>query len=154
MKRKSAFSGGFEKQEFRLILTNRGQRVTATRLEIMSVLKSSKKPLTISEIHSRLENGKTDLATVYRTLNLFADLKIVSEIDFRDDFRRYELVFDRHHHHIVCRKCGRVEDVESCVLGELEKMLAEKGYTDVSHSLEFFGVCNDCRNISFTNKSS
>ncbi len=145
----------FEKEEFKLILSSHSQRITAPRLEILSILKSSKNPLTISEIHSQMKSSKTDLATVYRTLNLFAELKIVSEIDFKDDFMRYELIFDRHHHHhVVCRTCGRIENVETCILGELERMLAQKGYTDLSHSLEFFGICEKCRAHSITVKQS
>jgi Fe2+ or Zn2+ uptake regulation protein len=144
----------FDREEFKIILLSHSQRVTAPRLEILSILKSSTKPLTISEIHSHIRKTKTDLATVYRTLNLFTELKIVTEIDFKDDFKRYELIFDRHHHHhIVCKECGRVENVEACVLGELEKMLARKGYTDVTHSLEFFGVCEKCRVNSLMNKT-
>lgn len=136
----------FEKEEFKLILSSHSQRITAPRLEILAILKASSKPLTISEIHGRIKNKKTDVATVYRTLNLFAGLRIVSVIDFKDEFKRYELVFDRlHHHHIVCRNCKKIENVDACVLGELEKMLAKKGYTEVSHSLEFFGICNECR---------
>ncbi|MBX7043928.1 MAG: transcriptional repressor [Ignavibacteria bacterium] len=138
-----------EKEEFKVILLSHNQRVTAPRLEILSILKSNKKPMTISQIHSEMKDKKTDLATVYRTLNLFTDLRIVSEIDFKDEFKRYELIFDRHHHHhIVCRSCGRVDNVEACVLGELEKMLQRKGYTEVTHSLEFFGICEECRRVS------
>ena len=138
-----------EKEEFKAILLSHNQRVTAPRLEILSILKSNKKPMTISQIHSEMKDKKTDLATVYRTLNLFTDLRIVSEIDFKDEFKRYELIFDRHHHHhIVCRSCGRVDNVEACVLGELEKMLQRKGYTEVTHSLEFFGICEECRRVS------
>lgn len=132
--------------EFKLILNSRSQRITAPRLEVMSILKSNHKPLTIAEIHSRVKKNRIDLATVYRTLNLFKDLGIVNEIDFKDEFKRYELVYDRHHHHhIVCRKCKRVENVETCVLDELEKLLNKKGYTEISHSLEFFGLCKKCR---------
>jgi Fe2+ or Zn2+ uptake regulation protein len=134
-----------EIEEFKIILNSRSQRITAPRLEILSILKSNHNPLTISEIHHRLTNKKIDLATVYRTINLFAELGIVYEIDFKDDFKRYELIYDRHHHHhIVCKKCKKVENVEACVLEELEKLLNKKGYTEISHSLEFFGVCGKC----------
>ncbi len=133
-------------EEFKVILNSRSQKITAPRLEILSILKSNHSPLTTSEIHGKIRNKKTDLATVYRTINLFAELGIVSEIDFKDEFKRYELVYDRHHHHhIVCKKCKRVEDVEACVLEELEKLLNKKGYSDISHSLEFFGLCENCR---------
>lgn len=136
----------FNEEEFRVILNSRSQRITNPRLEILSILKQNHDPITISEIHSKLKNKKTDLATVYRTINLFLGLGIVNEINFKDEFKRYELVYDRHHHHhIVCRKCKRVENVETCVLDELEKLLNKKGYTEISHSLEFFGLCKKCR---------
>jgi len=134
-------------EEFKVILNARSQRITGPRLEILSILKMNHKPLTISEIHGKVKNNKIDLATVYRTINLFAELNIVYEIDFKDEFKRYELIYDRHHHHhIVCKKCKTVENVETCVLDDLEKFLNKKGYTDISHSLEFFGVCQKCRN--------
>ncbi len=136
----------YNEEEFRLILNSRSQRITNPRLEILGTLKLNHDPLTISEIHGKLKNKKTDLATVYRTINLFAELGIVNEIDFKDEFMRYELVYDRHHHHhIVCKKCKKVENVEACVLEELEKLLNKKGYTEISHSLEFFGVCEKCK---------
>ncbi len=138
----------FEKEEFRIILNSRSQRVTSPRIKILKILKSNHKPLTIAEIHNKLSNEKIDLATVYRTLNLFSELKIVNEIDFKDEFKRYELVYDRHHHHhIVCRKCKSVENVETCILDDLEKLLSKKGYIDITHSLEFFGICKNCSNL-------
>ncbi len=136
----------FDIEEFKVILNSRSQRITAPRLDILGILKSNHHPLTISEIHNKISNKKIDLATVYRTINLFVQLNIVNEIDFKDEFKRYELVYDRHHHHhIVCKKCRKIENVEACVLIELEKLLNKKGYTDISHSLEFFGVCGKCR---------
>ncbi len=136
----------FDIEEFKIVLNSRSQKITAPRLEILGILKSNHKPLTMSEIHNQTKNKKIDLATVYRTINLFAELGIVYEIDFKDEFKRYELVYDRHHHHhIVCKKCKKVENVETCILDELEKLLTKKGYTEISHSLEFFGVCENCK---------
>ncbi len=139
----------FDNEEFKIILNSRLQRVTTPRLEVMSVLKSNHKPLTISEIHDKLKKKRIDLATVYRTLNLFTQLGIVNEIDFKDEFKRYELIYDRHHHHhIVCKICKRVENVETCILDELEKLIEKKGFSDITHSLEFFGICKKCKENS------
>lgn len=135
-----------EKEEFKLILNARSQRITSSRLEILAILKSNHNPLTMSEIHKKIRNTKIDLATVYRTINLFTGLGIVNEIDFKDEFKRYELIYDRHHHHhIVCRKCKRIENVEACILDDVEKLLNKKGYSEISHSLEFFGICENCK---------
>lgn len=146
---KSISDKDFTLEEFKLILSSLSQRITEPRLDILGILKENHNPLTISEIHSKLKNKKTDLATVYRTINLFAELRVVNEIDFKDEFKRYELIYDRHHHHhIVCRKCKTVENVETCVLDELENLLKKKGYSEISHSLEFFGICRSCRQDS------
>jgi len=125
---KSISDNDFTLEEFKLILSSLSQRITEPRLDILGILKENHNPLTISEIHSKLKNKKTDLATVYRTINLFAELRVVNEIDFKDEFKRYELIYDRHHHHhIVCRKCKNVENVETCVLDDLENLLKKKG---------------------------
>ena len=146
---KSISDKDFTLEEFKLILSSLSQRITEPRLDILGILKENHNPLTISEIHRKLKNKKTDLATVYRTINLFAELRVVNEIDFKDEFKRYELIYDRHHHHhIVCRKCKNVENVETCVLDELENLLKKKGYSEISHSLEFFGICRNCRQDS------
>ena len=146
---KSISDNDFTLEEFKLILSSLSQRITEPRLDILGILKENHNPLTISEIHSKLKNKKTDLATVYRTINLFAELRVVNEIDFKDEFKRYELIYDRHHHHhIVCRKCKNVENVETCVLDDLENLLKKKGYSEITHSLEFFGICRNCRQDS------
>ncbi len=132
--------------EFRSILNSHSLKVTKPRIEIMKILKSNHKPLTISEISGKLTNKKTDLVTVYRTMNLFEELGIVNQIDFKDEFKRYELIYDRHHHHhIVCRKCRKVENVETCLLDGFEKLLLKTGYSEITHSLEFFGICGSCK---------
>ncbi|MBK7446444.1 MAG: transcriptional repressor [Ignavibacteria bacterium] len=124
---KSISDKDFTLEEFKLILSSLSQRITEPRLDILGILKENHNPLTISEIHSKLKNKKTDLATVYRTINLFAELRVVNEIDFKDEFKRYELIYDRHHHHhIVCRKCKNVENVETCVLDDLENLLKKR----------------------------
>ena len=146
---KSISDKDFTLEEFKLILSSLSQRITEPRLDILGILKENNNPLTISEIHNKLKNKKTDLATVYRTINLFAELRVVNEIDFKDEFKRYELIYDRHHHHhIVCRKCKNVENVETCVLDDLENLLKKKGYSEITHSLEFFGICRNCRQDS------
>ena len=146
---KSISDKDFTLEEFKLILSSLSQRITEPRLDILGILKENHNPLTISEIHNKLKNKKTDLATVYRTINLFAELRVVNEIDFKDEFKRYELIYDRHHHHhIVCRKCKNVENVETCVLDDLENLLKKKGYSEITHSLEFFGICRNCRQDS------
>lgn len=127
------------------LLSNNSLRVTNPRIDILHILRANHHPLTISEIHSKIKSKGIDLATVYRTINSFLKFNIVNEVDFKDEFKRYELIFDRHHHHhIVCKVCRKVEDIDACVDAKIEKVLKKRGYKNISHSLEFFGICEKC----------
>ncbi|HRE40724.1 MAG TPA: Fur family transcriptional regulator [Ignavibacteria bacterium] len=134
--------------EYKKILSDNSLRITNPRLEIIKILRENHKPLTIAEIHKKIKNRKTDLATVYRTLNSFIKAKFVNEINFNDEYKRYELIIDRHHHHhIVCNVCKKIENIDRCITNEIEKDLKKKGYEDISHSLEFFGTCSECKEL-------
>lgn len=134
--------------EYKKILSAKSQRITIPRLKVLKVLGENNKPLTISNIHKLLnENSKkkTDLVTVYRILDLFVKLSLVTEVNFGDEFKRYEMLkHGHHHHHIVCRVCNKVECLNICILKELEESVKQKGYSQIKHSLEFFGVCSAC----------
>lgn len=89
------------------------------------------------------------LATVYRTLELLSDLKVLDKINFGDGVSRYDLRKEgaKHfHHHLVCMECGSVEEIEEDLLVEVEKTV-EKDYdfkiTD--HRLTFHGICKKCQ---------
>ncbi|MBV6399307.1 MAG: Ferric uptake regulation protein [Ignavibacteria bacterium] len=130
-----------------VILKERRLRITYPRIEILRVLKSTRNPVTVLEIHSKIRNKKIDLATVYRTINAFLEKQLVTDIDFKDEFKRYELTIDRdHHHHIVCKICGKIENIENCFTDKMVKEAEEKGYQEITHSLEFFGICEPCSN--------
>lgn len=137
-----------DNNKLKYILISHKQRITKPRLDVLKVLNDNKKPLTISEIHSKLKSNNVDLATVYRIIKLYLELNILTEIDFREEFKRYELTFKRnHHHHIVCNVCGKIEDINICEIEEIENKFLKKGYKEVSHSLEFFGICPNCNKI-------
>lgn len=93
-------------------------------------------------------NKSIHQVTVYRILHALKHAGIVTQVDFRHGRSYYELRDEQHdHHHIVCVKCGRVEDFVGC---DYERLAAKalkqaRGFaTIVSHSLELFGMCNTC----------
>ena len=130
-------------------LRENARRITGPRKAILDLLRDEQHPLTIKEIHGRLESVQCDLATIYRAMHLLIDLELVERFDFGDGVARFELkgTCDHgHHHHLVCTKCGRVVEIEECFPDELEKTIADRhGFTAVSHKLEFFGLCPDCQ---------
>ena len=129
-------------------LKSSGYKLTAPRREILKVLSNS--PMSALEIEASLleKKIKADLVTIYRTLELFCDLGLISKIQFEDKIARFELISgSSHHHHLVCIKCGVVEDVE--VNEETLTRLIEKksGFEIKRHALEFFVFCANCREL-------
>lgn len=90
------------------------------------------------------------LATVYRTLELLSELKIVQKLNFGDNVARYEFrseEAEHHHHHLVCLNCGKVEEINEDWLSPIEEKVEEQfDFKIVDHRLIFHGICNQCAN--------
>jgi Fur family ferric uptake transcriptional regulator len=116
---------------------------------VLNVVLGSDNFRSAQDIHAELRaSGETvGLTTVYRHLALLTEegqLDALQTADGEVVYRRCHS--DQHHHHVVCRRCGRGTEVE---LPDLEQWAASTaaslGYTDVSHTVEIFGVCAECR---------
>jgi Fur family ferric uptake transcriptional regulator len=130
-------------------LRRQARKVTAPRQAILEVLRRQPRPLSNKEIFAALPSGAVDLATVYRCLHLLERLGMVKRFDFGDGVARFELLRegdDGHHHHLICRRCAVVVELEECFGAEVERTLAAaSGFTQITHTLEFFGVCPRCQ---------
>jgi Fur family transcriptional regulator, ferric uptake regulator len=127
-------------------LRKAGLRITEPRQALLRVLIEEHGPFTMDELFKRLKKGTCDLVTMYRSLPALEDAGVVRRCDFGDGNVRYEFneTGPCQHHHIICRKCRKVETLEVCIIDALDRLVKEKGYSHVSHSLEFFGVCPAC----------
>jgi Fur family ferric uptake transcriptional regulator len=117
-------------------------------LEIM--LKNKNRHLSVEEVYGLVKqvDPELGLATVYRTLDLFADLNILQKINFGDGKSRYEInnEDEHHHHHLICIKCGKVEEFEDDLLETLETVIHKKNnFKIIDHEVKFFGYCQDCK---------
>lgn len=130
-------------------LRRQARKVTAPRQAILDVLRLQRRPLSNKEIFAALPRGTGDLATVYRCLHLLERLGMVKRFDFGDGVARFELLRegdDGHHHHLICRRCAVVVELEECFGAEVERSLAAaSGFTQITHTLEFFGLCPRCQ---------
>lgn len=91
-------------------------------------------------------NPEIGLATVYRTLDLLADLDILKKMNFDDGRFRYELSEEDDHHHLICLGCDEVIEFEDDLLESLANVIAEKhGFKVVDHQLKFYGYCKECQ---------
>ncbi|MEB8131826.1 ferric iron uptake transcriptional regulator [Mammaliicoccus sciuri] len=88
------------------------------------------------------------LATVYRTLELLAELKVVDKINFGDGVARFDLRKEgaKHfHHHMVCMECGAVDEIEEDLLEDVERRVEKEfNFKILDHRLTFHGICHRC----------
>ena len=134
------------------LLRSKGLRMTANRRAILQVLLKAREPLGLEQIQSEAvryaQGGEPpDFATVFRMMALLEELKLARKVNLGRASSYFELADSRHHRdHLVCTDCGTVTPLEeSCPVETLERQIARKhGYTQVTHSLEFFGRCGDC----------
>jgi Fur family ferric uptake transcriptional regulator len=123
-------------------------RATPARLALLSLLETSDKPVDVQTMIDYLEKNdiKTDPATVFRIVNMFTEKGLTKQIQFQEGKSRYELAANDDHHHLVCTKCGSIQDISDCNIDGLEKDISQKKQFKVTnHSLEFFGVCANCQ---------
>ena len=123
-------------------------RATPARIALLNLLETTEKPLDVQSMIDYLykKHIQTDPATVFRIMNMFMEKGIVKQIQLNEGKARYELSSNGDHHHLVCKSCGAIEDISDCNINALEKDIKKKKkFIVTSHSLEFFGVCEDCQ---------
>jgi Fur family ferric uptake transcriptional regulator len=130
-------------------LKEAGLKITAPRLKILQLLEStSVRHVSAEDVYKLLlENGEEiGLATVYRVLTQFEDAGLVARHHFEGGHSVFELSPDQHHDHIVCVKCGKVEEFNDIEIERRQKMIAEAlGFELTDHDLNMYGLCPVCR---------
>lgn len=127
-------------------LKSSGLKLTEARKAILKALTDHHGPFTVEEIHKLISKKICDQATVYRNLSSLADAGLIRRCEFGDGSARFELAeVGEHHHHIICNKCKRVEIIDDPEIEEIDRFARKRGFADVSHILEFFGTCPQCK---------
>lgn len=125
----------------------RGQRVTRQRLAIRALLADIDGFRSAQQLHEELRAGgdSVGLATVYRTLQAMAEAGEVDGIRTDDGEMVYRKCSDGHHHHLVCRECGKTVEISAKVVEAWAAQVAdEHGFRDAGHEIELFGLCSAC----------
>ena len=134
--------------DLRAKLRGKDRRITKPREEILELLGKEDHPVTAKFIHEKL-SGACDLVTVYRSLKLLESMSLVKRFNFGDNTARFELISSTdhgHHHHLICKVCRTVVEIDECFDPSLESKIAKKhGFQNVTHELEFFGICSSCQ---------
>jgi Fur family ferric uptake transcriptional regulator len=126
------------------------RRPTRQRAAVEALLVDIDDFTSAQDLHARLRaKGQTvGLATVYRTLQAMAAEGSVDMMRTGDGEAVYRRCSTGHHHHLVCRSCGRTVEVEGpAVESWADRVSAENGFSDVHHTLEIFGTCSGCQAV-------
>ena len=130
-------------------LKDAGLKITLPRVKILQVLESSEvHHVSAEDVYKLLlRNGEeVGLATVYRVLTQFEQAGLVVRHNFEGGHSVFELSSDKHHDHIVCVRCGHVEEFADDEIEQRQKKVADKlGFELTDHNLNMYGLCPKCR---------
>ncbi|MDN5762519.1 MAG: transcriptional repressor [Microlunatus sp.] len=123
------------------------QRRTRQRVAVQEVLADLHEFRTAQQIHDELRRreDRIGLTTVYRTLQSLTEAGELDVLRTSEGETAYRRCSDGHHHHLVCRSCGRTVEVSGPAVERWADAVADEyGFRDVSHDLEIFGTCGSC----------
>ena len=136
-------------ERFRRYLRDHRQPVTRQRDRVAEVLLSSDDHLSVGQIRNQLraEGEPVGLATIYRTLDLLVQSGLVRAHDFGQGYRRFEPMPEQaHHEHLICVRCGKVEEFAHERLERMLPIIADEyGFQPERHRVEIYGVCRNCQ---------
>ncbi len=139
---------GSEVEIFEAYLKSQGLKLTNARRGLLSLIFADHSHFTADELYDRCrsENVQVSKATLYRTLTILLDCKLLAAHDFGEDAKYYEHIHGhRHHDHMYCVVCSQVLEFHSDSIESLQDEAAqEAGFHSLRHSLTIFGVCVTC----------
>jgi Fe2+ or Zn2+ uptake regulation protein len=135
----------FPADVYREALRRKGFRVTSGKMAILEYLWLEEQPCSISSLFKKVSS--LNEVTLYRALEALSNAEIVGRVDLNHGHAHYELIEGKtHHHHVICTKCGTIEDITDSGCESLIKTVAATSSfpTINRHAFEIFGVCVEC----------
>jgi len=122
----------------------RGHRITTSRRRVLEAVLAQQGHFTGDDILRATR--RVGRATVFRTIKILLDLNVVCRVLLDGGTMHYRVSTGRHHHHLVCTNCGRVEDFSKCDVNALVRDLQQATRYEIeAHWLEVYGRCQSCR---------
>ncbi len=137
------------------ILVSKGFKMTTQRSVVFEILvENENEHLSPEEIYELIKDKYPEmgLATIYRTLQLFEEIGLVYKLNFDDGCYRYEILSPNcneihQHHHLICKKCGKIIEVKEDLMNSLEEIIEKQyNFEIMNHVVKFTGICSQCRN--------
>jgi len=135
---------------FKKLLKSNSLKYTKQRELILKVIYSNQGHFTPEDIYNLIKrsypNIKIGIATVYRTLSLLEDASIVTSISFGAQGKKYEFGLGEHHDHLVCLKCGAIEEFVDNTIERHQELIAKKhNFKMTNHIMKITGICKNCQ---------
>lgn len=130
-----------------------GYRLTPQRVALIRLLAESKGHPSASQLYDQLKEQFPTMSpgTVYKTLNLLKDLDEVLELGFSDNDNRYDGNKPYPHPHVICIRCRNIIDFDiDIAVNLIQDVATRSGYELLSHRIDFYGLCPDCRREEHT----
>ena len=122
-------------------------RNTWQKTAVLEQLSNTDEFVSAQELHQKISQSgkKLGLTTVYRALTEMVEQGMADSLSISDGEMRYRICTPEHHHHLICRVCGKTVEFDMPGFEELALQVAKaNGFTELSHEIELFGVCKDC----------
>lgn len=139
-----------DKELFKNLFNEKKLRLSHPRLLIYQELSTAVTPLSPQELYHSLlkKQRRIGLTSVYRSLDLFESLGIVFKIMNGSNVKYKLCQLGDHHHHIICKTCGHVVELNFCDISIWsERVMESTGYQVTDHQLNFYGFCKDCKKV-------
>ena len=139
-------------QRFADFLARSGLKSTRQRDRVVHAFFSAGRHMSAEELYHRIrtEDPSIGLVTVYRTLKLLQEAGLAIGRKFGDTYTRFDPnPADRPHDHLICTRCGKIQEFADANLHALrEKVARSLGFTAIEHRLEVYGFCRDCARLN------
>ena len=125
-----------------------GYRLTSPRRQVARLIAEHGGHFTALDLEAAARDRRIGIsrATLFRTLDLLTELRVVERMDLPSGEHAYVPCAPAHHHHVICSRCGRTTEVEDAGVAEAVAEIARRsGYRIDTHRLELFGLCRHCQ---------
>lgn len=135
-------------QEMVSALNSGGYRLTDQRMAILKALQTFSGSFSALEFERKVMERDPSIgrATLFRAIDLFLERGILEKIHRETGDDVYIVGSQGHHHHLICRVCGQIRDIDVCPFeDEIDEIIRKEGFSETLHRIEIEGVCRSCR---------